>query len=330
MNFFKKKPQHPAKKKTSTMQVTIKAPRWKPPFPNAGKRQQINPIDVTNAISDKPEIIKEKPTYILPASKETTVSPSKKKEGENKAEISIGPSIRKDFLKTFRDLTYRHRSWDIWSDFVTMAACAISNSVDKSHFDEREETYLRIIKKYTKEEQELFPKLFAITVLALEDNPEQDFLGEVYTELGLNSKEHQQIFTPYHIAHFMAEITMTDLDKAIEEKGFVTVHDSCCGGGVTLIAAVNVAKEQLGKKEMNFQNHLLVTGQDIDPIVAMMCYIQLSLLGVAGYFKVGNSLTEPMSTNDDLTNYWFTPMYFFPAWHFRRIFSGFDKAETKE
>lgn len=71
--------------------------------------------------------------------------------------------------------------------------------------------------------------------------------------------------------------------------------------------------------------HILVTGQDIDSVVAMMCYIQLSLLGVAGYFKVGNALTEPMSDDDTIGNYWFTPMYFFPVWHYRRIFRRLDE-----
>lgn len=62
--------------------------------------------------------------------------------------------------------------------------------------------------------------------------------------------------------------------------------------------------------------------QDIDETVALMCYIQLSLLGVAGYVKVGNSLTEPMTDNDDKENYWFTPMYFSNVWVLRRIFGG--------
>ena len=75
-----------------------------------------------------------------------------------------------------------------------MAACSISNAVDKFHFDEREKTYLRIVNKYDKEERQLFPQLLAYTVLALEENPEQDFLGDIYTELGLNSKEHKQIW----------------------------------------------------------------------------------------------------------------------------------------
>jgi len=78
----------------------------------------------------------------------------------------------------------------------------------------------------------------------------------------------------------------------------------------------------LEKTNLNYQNHLLVVAQDIDETVALMCYIQLSLLGVAGYVKVGNSLTEPMTDNDDKENYWFTPMYFSNVWVLRRIFGG--------
>ena len=286
-------------------------------------RQKIKPVDDANVIDSTPEITQIEPTYILPSHEEVepTISES------SKPEKTVNPrdmKSRKEFMKTFRELTYRWRSWDIWTDFITMAACAISNSVDKVHYDEREALYLRTINKYNKEEQQLFPKLFAHLVMALEENQEQDFLGEVYTELGLNSKEHQQVFTPYHVAHLMAEISIENIEKEIDDKGFVTVHDCCCGGGVTLIAAVNVVKEKLSKTDLNYQNHLLVTGQDIDPVVAMMCYIQMSLLGIAGYFKVGNALTEPMSTEDSLDNYWFTPMYFFPVWRYRRIFHSLD------
>ena len=79
-----------------------------------------------------------------------------------------------DFLKTFDELTGKHRTRDIWDDFVVMAACSLSNPVDKMHYEERESRYLRIIGKYSKQEQQLFPTLFALTVVALELNPEQD------------------------------------------------------------------------------------------------------------------------------------------------------------
>ena len=57
--------------------------------------------------------------------------------------------------------------------------------------------------------------------------------------------------------------------------------------------------------------------------MALMCYIQISLLGVAGYIKVGNALTEPMTPGDSMENYWFTPMYFSDVWHTRRTIRTF-------
>ena len=141
--------------------------------------------------------------------------PNRKKPAGKNSEKHL--DARKEFLRVFRQLTYRHRSWDVWSDFIIMFACALSNPVDKDHFDEREALYLRTIKRYNKQEQPLFSELAAYMV------------------------------------------------------------------------------------------------------VALMCYIQLSLLGVAAYIKVGNSLTEPMTENDSLENYWFTMMYFSDIWSMRRL-----------
>ena len=80
---------------------------------------------------------------------------------------------------------------------------------------------------------------------------------------------------------------------------------------------------------MNFQNHILVSAQDIDETVALMCYIQLSLLGVAAYIKVGNTFTDPMTSNDTLENYWFTPMYFSDVWAMRRAVHQMDRLLQK-
>ena len=327
MKFFKKKAKKkPVKKKPVTK---LQAPKqWKPPFPGAGFRAKMKTVNDSNPVAELPKLLEAPPTYSFPTPSKSDLDSDNRKSAETfEAKETVRPreqKARKEFLKVFRELTYRWRSWDIWADFVTMTACALSNAADKLHYDEREKTYLRIINKYNKKEQQLFPELFAHLVIALEENPEQDFLGDVYTELGLNSKDHKQIFTPYHVAHMMAEITIGDVEKQIEEQGVITVHDCCCGGGVTLIAAANVVKEKLAKTNLNYQNHLLVTGQDIDYVVAMMCYIQISLHGIAGYFKVGNAITEPMSRDNSPDNYWFTPMYFFPVWHLRRIFRSLD------
>ena len=271
------------------------------------------------------------------AKPKTTASISKPKVGSVKQELNILPQpkktdnpkpnkvpknedVKKQFLKTFNQLTYRHRSWDVWRDFIIMFACSLSNPVDKFHYEEREKRYLKIIKKYNKREQEQFPELAAYVVMALEENPEQDFLGSIFMELNLGDKSNSQFFTPYHVCELMAKVTEEDVAAVVKEKGYITINDFCCGAGATLIAAINEARKQLEKVNLNFQNHVLVVAQDIDEIVALMCYIQLSLLGVAAYIKVGNSLTEPMSTDDNGENYWFTMMYFSDVWTMRRLF----------
>ena len=247
---------------------------------------------------------------------------SKKVERKKPAEKILKINPKKEFLRVFNQLTNRHRSWDVWRDFITMYACALSNPVDKEHYDERESLYLRIIKKYNKQEQPLFSELAAHTVMALEENPEQDFLGSIFMSLNLGNQHNGQFFTPYHVCELMAEITMQDVVSKIKKDGIITINDPCCGAGATLIAGIHAARKRLEKAGYNYQNHVLVVAQDIDRTVALMCYIQLSLLGVAGYIKIGNSLTDPITENDSKENYWFTPMYFFPTWSMRRLFGG--------
>ena len=112
---------------------------------------------------------------------------------------------------------------------------------------------------------------------------------------------------------------MDDVIGKIEEKGYVSVSDPCCGAGATLIAGAHAMRKKLAKynSQLNYQNHILLAGQDVDETVALMCYIQLSLLGLAGFIKVGNSLTNPMSPDDSREQYWYTPGYFTSAWRAR-------------
>ena len=261
----------------------------------------------------KPKVTTKEPTSNIPP-------PTKKKPEAPKNIRKTDKDIRKNFLQTFNQLTQRYRTFDVWRDFIIMFACSLSNPVDKTHYEEREERYLKIIKKYNKQEQEKFPELAAYVVMALEENPEQDFLGSIFMELNLGNKSSSQFFTPYHVCEMMAKITEEDVVSSIKEKGYITITDPCCGAGATLIAAVNEAKKQLAKENLNFQNHVLVVAQDIDETVALMCYIQLYLLGAAAYIKVGDVFTQPISADDSRENYWFTMMYFSDVWSMRRLF----------
>ena len=185
----------------------------------------------------------------------------------------VGKTDEQPFVKLFRELTYRWTPWEVWQDFVTMYACAISNAVDKSHFEKREELYLKRIQKYNKKEQEIFPQLAAEVVLALEKNPEQDFLGSIFMALNLGNDSGGQFFTPYDVCRMMAEMTCDNVLPTIEAKGYISINDCACGAGATLIAGVHAAAKRISKAGLNWQNHILVTAQDVDYTVAYMCYI---------------------------------------------------------
>ena len=195
------------------------------------------------------------------------------------------------FSKLFTDLCQRKSNWEVWADFIAMAAITISNAFDredKTH-DDREKQYMRTIKGYNQGEQQIFQKLFALLVEALDDEPDQDFLGEMFMGLNLGNHWKGQFFTPYNICRMMSEITVTDLEARIEKNGWVGIHDPCCGAGALLIAARNtMVRNKLGPAVA------LYVAQDIDRTAALMCYLQLSLLGCAGYVVVADSILHPI------------------------------------
>ena len=212
--------------------------------------------------------------------------------------------------------------WQVWSDWITISAIAVSNATDKSHFDEREQQYMTIVKKYTKQEVDTFADMFSLLVMALEDDPEQDFLGELYMCLGLGSDHAGQFFTPYHLCEFMSAVTTPaeEFQQKIGDRGWVAVCDPTCGAGALLVAFANECR----KKGINYQTDVLFVAQDIDYIVGMMCYLQMSLLGMPGYVVIGDTLANPSVSYDkrgllpvDKGNVWYTPLLRIPVWQYR-------------
>ncbi len=237
----------------------------------------------------------------------------------------------KPFLDTLEKLSYgRFSPWEIWQDFVTMTACAISNATDRSplHFERREQMYMERMRKYEEGERRMFQQLYLATVLALEADPDQDFLGEMYMQLGLGNERQGQFFTPYHLCEAMAGLSTPDAQERIKENGYVTVVDPTCGAGATLLGMANSLHNRSlsGEIEGNWQLKALFIGQDIDFTVGMMCYIQLSLRGCAGFVKIGDSLAKPLSEGEDDAEYWYTTMYFHEVWECRRMMRAMDDA----
>lgn len=226
-----------------------------------------------------------------------------------------------EFQKVFSQLCNTKSSWQAWSDFVEITAIAISNrfEIREKVKQERERRYMDIIGQYSKKEQQIFPELVAILVQALERECEQDFLGEMFMALELGSHWKGQFFTPYSLCKAMSAINVQDANDKIGAKGYVSLNDPACGAGATLIAARNALElAGIGGTQAFF------VGQDIDRTAAMMCYIQLSLLGCAGYVVIADTLIHPVTGPmlwPNLTEHqdaWFMPLNFTdPIWVLR-------------
>ncbi|MBD5128462.1 MAG: hypothetical protein HDT43_00830 [Ruminococcaceae bacterium] len=92
-----------------------------------------------------------------------------------------------EFVKTFNSLMTSRAAWEVWADFVSLAAISISNCVDEQNAAVRETEYQKIISKYKQDELEVFPKLIGMVVMALEKDRNQDFLGNLYMALELGN-----------------------------------------------------------------------------------------------------------------------------------------------
>lgn len=234
---------------------------------------------------------------------------------------------KQNFVDSFNTLCQSRSPYAVWADCMECFALSIANSCypykDSDVWKEREQKYLSTIKKFGNDAN-IVSEMFAYVVMELQDNPNQDLLGELYMMLGISNSNAGQFFTPYSVCQLMCDITMGDrksIGKQVHKEGYFMIDDCACGGGATLIACVNKCRTDIFKK-FNFQNHVGFTAQDIDITCCYMCYIQMSLLGIAGYVVHGNTLTEPVPKS--LKQVYMTPMWFSDVWSMRRIFHNQD------
>lgn len=180
-----------------------------------------------------------------------------------------------EFIKAFHEMSARYGRSELWYDYIDMHAIALANTCDLRCRDAREERYKAIVQKYDEKTVQQFAVLTAITMTALLENPEQDFLGTVYHNLGLSKSQAGQFFTPYNVGQMMARINMPD-SLVLDKSRILRVNDPCCGAGCLLLAGYNVMREQLESTDPDWDKYVLFVAQDIDPLVCKMCYINLS------------------------------------------------------
>ncbi len=229
-----------------------------------------------------------------------------------------------NIVKLFNKLTGARQLWELWQDGITMFALAISNTVDSRFRDKREQEYVEIANKYSKDEMQIFVEIFSEIVNQLEVDQEQDFLGDLYMQLDLGSHWHGQFFTPYNVCQAMAKMTFAEISDVSEVKP-ISAMDCACGGGALLIASAHAYRKSIIKTGLNPQNYLCFYAQDISRVTGLMCYVQLSLLGYAGKVKIGDSLLNPLVKSDNGPDIWYTPMWFSDVWTFRRMAKMIDR-----
>lgn len=219
----------------------------------------------------------------------------------------------RDFVKFTQDMGQRHSTWQVFEDFLSIAAISISNSVapDKA----REDQYLAIVKNYSAEELDMFAQMFADLVNTMEKQAEDapaDILGPIFHELELHNKYKGQFFTPQHICDFMGAVSAPadkELAKAeIEKLGHFEVSEPCVGSGA-LIFGFARAMKNVG---LNYCSDMCVTAVDIDIKCVYMAYIQLSLYGIPAVVVHGDSLFLKE------WSHWYTPIYVLNMWDYRR------------
>ena len=96
-----------------------------------------------------------------------------------------------------------------------------------------------------------------------------------------------------------------------------------------LIAAAHAYRRSIMKTGLNPQNYLCFCAQDISRVTALMCYVQLSLLGYAGEIKIGDSLCNPLTDADNGPDIWYTPMWFSDVWMIRRMIGHMGHLEKR-
>ena len=215
-----------------------------------------------------------------------------------------------------------HDNYTVISDFFEMSAIAIRNNVDHGRErDKYEQRYLQIVKKYKREQLDLFVNALAVFSAWIKkamdgDIPFRDFAGEIYMDSGTSNGKAGQFFTPYHVSKLMAECNF-DKDKlkaeiAEDPDRVITIAEPTCGAGGLIVAAIDVLKDA----GINYAWNAFVDCGDIDARCVHMTYLTLSLLGVPAVVRRGDALML------DYSETWYTPAYIFAWPHFKSRLRG--------
>ena len=79
-------------------------------------------------------------------------------------QVQVGKKQQQQIVKLLQSMDGKFNRWEIWQDFILMMATSIANRFQDPHWQEREETYLKAVKKYSKKELGTFAEMCAYVV----------------------------------------------------------------------------------------------------------------------------------------------------------------------
>lgn len=213
--------------------------------------------------------------------------------------------IHDRFVKAFHNTAAHKNSWDVFRDFINLAARELD--LPRIRSAKNIEESKAICTRYGQKEIEGFHSLFNLLCEAL-TTERSDFLGRVYMSLEIGNSRSGQYFSPVSIQRLIAQLNGADISEQLIKRPFIELSEPTAGSGGFIIEYAELMRE-LG---YNVSQRLYVQAIDIDSVAADMTFVQLSLLGIAAEVITGNTITL------DVYDRRYTPVYYAENWQKRR------------
>lgn len=188
----------------------------------------------------------------------------------------------------FEKASHGSGMFETWDAFVSTFAAFFATGCGNERCEWLAERADGALKRITVAAQKDVPSLYDPIIQAFQDNPWQDLLGDVYMRLGIGNKKTGQFFTPYHLSEAMARLNLDRqmVEDVIHDRGYITVNEPAAGGGANVIGCAHVLHDW----GINYQTQAWFVCQELSELTALTCYVQMSILGMAGIVQVGDTL----------------------------------------
>lgn len=201
---------------------------------------------------------------------------------------------RRQFVKlvTGHDGMAPYRRFELWAEALYCATAKASSLAfgDIETAARHEKRFGEIESNVGRSGIEAFAEMTGCLTMSLELNDGADFLSGLAGDDQIRALNQHigQFFTPFEVCSMMAQMTVDEdyVRRRITEVGYITVSEPASGAGGMLLAIAKRMRELGYRPEWQ----LWADATDLSPLCFHMTYIQLSLSGIAGRVRHGDTL----------------------------------------